>query len=329
MRILRPSYNYSWSAMVQRTSKATRYFTLKSAPNENVQRVRQLFQENRDRTDLWEQLWREGRTPWDLGGPTQVLISELQRQQQQPQCLAKENNQWFPQRALIPGCGSGYDIVSLARYWDQEGKDTNTHRTVYGVELSETSLGRAEGVLLESIRRHGELSRTNIQLYHGDFFACPSTWQLFYEQNRAKNDVSITKTTASSTTANNRCYTTTSTTISFDFIFDYTFFCAIPPTKRRDWGRQMTRLITKESSHNHSGKLLTLMFPYVTTPRPDCAGPPYLVSHQDYVDALQAENESDVQYPHLQLTSPAPYPNRDTVSSRIGQEMVGWWSFRI
>jgi hypothetical protein len=43
---------------------------------------------------------------------------------------------------------------------------------------------------------------------------------------------------------------------------------------------------------------------------------------------LQPDNESNLHAPQMHLTTPAPYPSKDTVSARIGQEMVGWWSFK-
>ena len=44
-------------------------------------------------------------------------------------------------------------------------------------------------------------------------------------------------------------------TASFDMVFDYTFFCALPPKRRPAWGKRMGELIKP------GGTLLTLMFP--------------------------------------------------------------------
>ncbi len=41
----------------------------------------------------------------------------------------------------------------------------------------------------------------------------------------------------------------------YDFIFDYTFFCAIPPAMRAEWGRRTAELLAP------GGQLLTLAFP--------------------------------------------------------------------
>lgn len=57
--------------------------------------------DSRDR-EFWEERYRAGRLPWDLGGEpadlAQALNHELRR----------------PGKVLIPGCGSGYEVRSFA-----------------------------------------------------------------------------------------------------------------------------------------------------------------------------------------------------------------------
>jgi methyl halide transferase len=274
---------------------------------ESVQRARQVFQEDASSSvDPWERLWRDGLTPWDLGGPTPVLLSELR---QRPRS-------W--RTALIPGCGRGHDVVSLARFWDKQIDNTPYHRTVYGLDLSETSLHRAKEVLMESIQTNGPFRKTNIQLYQGDFFVGPLNWQLFHNERSSTDNHNLDSSSTTNISNNS----------TFDLIFDYTFFCAIPPKRRPEWGRQMSQILSKKEpcNGNQSGELLTLMFPYVAEPRSDSPGPPYLVSYQDYLDALTNQSTNGVEQ-SLRLTTSDPYPSADTVSSRVGQEMVGWWSF--
>lgn len=55
------------------------------------------------------------------------------------------------------------------------------------------------------------------------------------------------------------------------------FFVAIPPTLRRDWGRQMGTLLKP------GGYLITLVFPIDP---PTDAGPPYFVRVEHYAEAL-------------------------------------------
>ncbi|XP_057527518.1 probable thiol methyltransferase 2 isoform X5 [Amaranthus tricolor] len=72
-------------------------------------------------TDGWERCWEEGLTPWDLGKPTPVLQHLLQTDS-----LPKG-------RVLVPGCGSGHDVVALA----------SPERYVVGLDISEAALQKA------------------------------------------------------------------------------------------------------------------------------------------------------------------------------------------
>ena len=49
----------------------------------------------------WEQLYREGETPWEKGAPHPALIRWL-------------NENPLSGRVLVPGCGFGYDVRALA-----------------------------------------------------------------------------------------------------------------------------------------------------------------------------------------------------------------------
>jgi hypothetical protein len=330
----------------------------------DVTRMRQLFHENTRTTSTeekyqkWELLWKEKCTPWDLGEPTKVLISELETEMKKHR---EQRRQWEYSTALIPGCGSGYDVVSLGRYWDAESSSSAvaSQRIVVGLEISETSLDRAINILKQSIQVDGPFQRTTVQLYLGDFFADPSSWTLYYEQpgtmvSEHDDDDDYHHHNTVLWTSNYTCPSVK----SFDFIFDYTFFCAIPPLQRPEWGRQMTLLLSpevntsagtnskQESTSNqegknrksNSGKLLTLMFPYVPTPRPNSPGPPYLVSTQDYLDAFVLSQDDatidmdiDAAQHSCSMTlelQEQPYENKHTVPSRKGQEFVAWWSVR-
>ncbi|KAJ7604260.1 S-adenosyl-L-methionine-dependent methyltransferase [Roridomyces roridus] len=63
----------------------------------------------------------------------------------------------------------------------------------------------------------------------------------------------------------------------FDLIYDYTFFVAIPPSMRMDWGKQINALIKP------GGYLITLVFPL--DPESD-AGPPFFVRPEHYLAPL-------------------------------------------
>lgn len=58
----------------------------------------------------------------------------------------------------------------------------------------------------------------------------------------------------------------------------YSFFVAIPPSMRDDWGRQMSALVKP------GGYLITLVYPLGLTP--DGRGPPYHVEPEHYIGPL-------------------------------------------
>ncbi|CAL5036851.1 unnamed protein product [Urochloa decumbens] len=72
--------------------------------------------------DGWEKSWEFGVTPWDLGKPTPV-IEHLVRSGTLPKG-----------RALVPGCGMGYDVVALA----------SPERFVVGLDISDMAVKKAK-----------------------------------------------------------------------------------------------------------------------------------------------------------------------------------------
>lgn len=257
----------------------------KSTTKQKVERMRHRMQSlPDDQAEAWDSLWKEDITPWDLGSPTEALITEI-----------KSKQQLSLTKSLIPGCGSGYDLYSLARLIDGTKTKAREH-SIIGLEISLESIKRAKQVLSEKFEQSGT-TETKIYLMQGDFFSPPSTWNLEYSNAEAA-------TSAENLDKSHQ---------QFDFIFDYLFFCALPPEIRGGWGRQMSQLLRPD------GNLLTLMFPYSTTERTILPrGPPYPVSLQDYQEAL-SENG-------FQLSPDCPYASESTVEARKGQEMVGWWS---
>ncbi|OWM84793.1 probable thiol methyltransferase 2 [Punica granatum] len=91
------------AAMNSSSPSHGREVKLKAAESESsarFDRVQQLLRS--DPAGGWEKCWEEGVTPWDLGKPTPI-IEHLHRIGALPKG-----------RALVPGCGTGYDVVAIA-----------------------------------------------------------------------------------------------------------------------------------------------------------------------------------------------------------------------
>jgi len=178
-----------------------------------------LLQENPD--SGWDDAWKAGVTPWDAGEPHPALRDLV---------LSKELDLPKQGRALVPGCGKGYDATFIASDF---GLDT------LAIDISPTALqaardyfnNRPEGLF------HGKVSFEEVDFFK---FSVPD------EQK-------------------------------FSLIYDYTFFVAIPPTLRNDWGRQMSALLKR------GGYLITLIYPLNL---PLLGGPPFHVIPEHYVDVL-------------------------------------------
>ncbi|XP_021889201.1 probable thiol methyltransferase 2 isoform X2 [Carica papaya] len=106
------------ATMEKRSEEKLETVNLKNIPN--VNKLQQLT--NADPSGGWEKSWELGLTPWDLGQPTPVVL-HLQ------QGGALPNG-----RALVPGCGTGYDVVAMA----------SPERYVVGLDISENAIKKAK-----------------------------------------------------------------------------------------------------------------------------------------------------------------------------------------
>ncbi|RWV83663.1 hypothetical protein GW17_00054700 [Ensete ventricosum] len=74
--------------------------------------------------DGWEKCWEEGLTPWDLGKATPAVLQLV------------ETGSLPRGRVLVPGCGSGYDVVAIA----------GPERYVVGLDISTSAVEKAKEV---------------------------------------------------------------------------------------------------------------------------------------------------------------------------------------
>jgi len=168
----------------------------------------------------WDAMWKAGLKvgdAFDTGTPAPCLLNELAMDR-------------VPQgKALVPGCGRGYDVYALA----------SPTRVAVGVELSEGAVQAARAF------QYPCSTPANATFKQGNFF------ELDPQEK-------------------------------FDFIYDYTFLCALDPTVRGDWAKQMG-VLTKPG-----GLLLTLVFPICEK----TGGPPFAVNLQLVEDLLMTGSEA-------------------------------------
>ncbi|XXG44574.1 hypothetical protein AAC387_Pa01g4338 [Persea americana] len=90
--------------------------------NPKVTKLQELV--NESSADGWEKSWEQRLTPWDLGQPTPVILHLLQ------------TGALLKGRALIPGCGSGYDVVAIA----------SPERYVVGLDIADNAIKKAREI---------------------------------------------------------------------------------------------------------------------------------------------------------------------------------------
>ncbi|KAI1109283.1 S-adenosyl-L-methionine-dependent methyltransferase [Nemania sp. NC0429] len=165
-----------------------------------------------------------------------------------------------PKTALVPGCGRGHDVLLLSSF----GYD------VYGLDLSSQALeaarDNAERILADGISKtEGEADKRGaVAWICQDFFA--EDWK--------------------------------GVQTSFDLIFDYTFFCAMPPPMRPAWASRMRSLLAP------GGRLVCLEFP--AEKKASEPGPPWAASPAEYL---------------AYLSKPGAQPRRDEHGGVIAEEV--------
>ncbi|KAE8158446.1 S-adenosyl-L-methionine-dependent methyltransferase [Aspergillus tamarii] len=176
-----------------------------------------------NQTAGWSNLWdTDSSNLWDRGMPSPALIDFIE---ERVNPLTEDGRR---KKALVPGCGKGYDVVMLALH----GFD------VFGLEVSETGASVAREYAQSELHSPQDYNfgsqfkespgvrKGEVTILQGDFFK--RDWE------------SVTQ---------------------FDLIYDYTFLCALHPNTRRHWAARMADLLAP------SGQLVCLEFPLFKDPK--------------------------------------------------------------
>lgn len=155
----------------------------------------------------WDELWKQDVTPWDRAGPSRALADAVIERADLIGSPIKPGSTKQRRRALVPGCGRGYDVLLLASL----GFDA------YGVDGSESAIEAARKLKTEAGNTDTyrvvdeQVGRGQDRFIVNDFF---------------KDDFLVSTDGG-----------------EFDLIFDYTFLCALPPALRPSWAKRMSQLL--------------------------------------------------------------------------------------
>lgn len=202
----------------------------------------------------WDGLWKEAYTPWDRGGPSMALddllsdnnnnnhnnnsSSSRSRSRQHAGLLPESDSQKEKRKtAFVPGCGRGHDVLLLSAWgYDVVGLD-------YAADATREAIENEKKTGMDEIYRSRGANKGTITWLSGDFF--DDGW--LREAGRT----------------------------TFDLIFDYTFFCALPPEARSRWAKRMSQLLAPDI-----GRLLCLEWPLMKPA--STGGPPWGVTAEAY-----------------------------------------------
>ncbi|KAL4975894.1 S-adenosyl-L-methionine-dependent methyltransferase [Aspergillus desertorum] len=209
----------------------------------------------------WSDLWDAGESSlWDRGMPSPALIDLLESYQNtllyplepetEKDCGEADTGETRKRRkrALVPGCGRGYDVLTLALH----GFDA------YGLEVSATAVSEARGFAERELsspqashcgekfdrERARHVGVGKVRFVQGDFFE--DSWA---EEEDLGLDVGKDGKG------------------KFDLVYDYTFLCALHPAQRTRWAERMADLL------HPGGMLVCLEFPMYKDPA--LPGPPW------------------------------------------------------
>ncbi|KAL2852430.1 S-adenosyl-L-methionine-dependent methyltransferase [Aspergillus pseudoustus] len=233
----------------------------------------------------WEELWAQGDSitlPWDKHAPNPTLEEALTTKRaiiDGPLLDSSEGDgSKKRKKALVPGCGRGVDVLLLASF----GYDA------YGLEYSKSALDEARKEEQELGQKYPvrdpAVGKGNVTWIQGDFFEDGWLEGLGLGRNE------------------------------FDFIYDYTFFCALLPSMRPAWALRHTQLLAPSPQ----GNLVCLEFPRHKDPLQH--GPPYSCPSEAYMEHLSHPGEELAYDAKGRIKSD---PLRE--ASPSGLERVAYW----
>lgn len=186
---------------------------------------------------------------------TTTTTGQQQQQQQQRK------------KALVPGCGRGYDVLSLASLgYDTFGLDGSENAILAARKLEAEEISCESGAyrLRDPLVGKGKIQFIIGDFFHEDFLTAIAT-------------TTTTHGSDSNSTSNDTIPPTTDE--KFDLIFDYTFLCALPRELRPTWAKRMSELLAPD------GFLVCLEWPLQKSPKE--GGPPHGLSAELYEELLR------------------------------------------
>ncbi|RMZ82290.1 hypothetical protein DV738_g1878, partial [Chaetothyriales sp. CBS 135597] len=214
----------------------------------------------------WADLWEKSFLPWDKGRSSPALEDTL--------------------RALVPGCGRGYDVLLLESFgYDAVGLEVSEGAIKAALKFAEEHGGDSSSTYPVRDEKAGKGSHTFVlgDFYEDDFL---SELGLLASGER------------------------------FDLIYDYTFFCAMRLEMRPAWAKRMSELL----ADSPSARLICLEFP--SQKPPSTGGPPHASPPEAYLAHLSHPGEEVV---YDEEGKVKPTDSGATPPNPAALERIGHW----
>ncbi|OQN96717.1 hypothetical protein B0A48_17141 [Cryoendolithus antarcticus] len=171
------------------------------------EKLRQHFldQPAEAQTSRWDALWKQQTTPWDRSTPSPALVDTLLEKKYVLGPIPQDGKR---RKALVPGCGPGYDVLLFASHgYDAIGLDAS-ETAIEACKVLDAQQGNDESKypIVDSSIERGSRTFVLADFFMNDFLKASDAPQ-------------------------------------FDIIYDYTFLCALPPALRPKWAKRMTELL--------------------------------------------------------------------------------------
>jgi len=134
-------------------------------------RLQNHFTSSSNNTASWDALWKDNFSPWDRGQPGPALFQLLdERKDLVGEAWTRDfSGNKRRKRALVPGCGRGYDVLLFASYgydaWGLDGSDTAIEEAR---KVTENTFASVE-------ERPGAHGKGEVGFVVGDFYT--TEWQ--------------------------------------------------------------------------------------------------------------------------------------------------------
>ena len=212
-------------------------FDVEQKKMDDRERLRQYFLtlKPEQQVDGWDVMWKQNLTPWDRNQPNPALVNALNEKSDLVGPPFRESGGAnVRKKALVPGCGKGYDVLLLSSYgFDAYGLDASP-KAIEEAEKVHSAQSKDQKYPVKNIQN----GRGDVKFLVTDFFKDDFLSQTHSEQSER----------------------------TFDLIYDYTFLCALPPSFRSHWATRMSQLLSP------TGRLICLEYPLGKDPK--LGGPP-------------------------------------------------------